>query len=110
MIHAEIRRDPATLVICALLDLCAGDAALEWHRGTAWASATFTGMRHALRLSFAGAAAVRRGEWLAAMVASHEFELPGHIVADMMVTERQLQGAGEPALSLTLEALTVEDD
>ena len=115
MIHSPIisntcRRDPATLVLRALLTLCDGLAELEEHRGRAWASATFAGMRHRLRLSFAGDKGVERGEWLAQILAEHEFDLPGHIVADAAVIERHARREGTPALTLTIEILTVEDD
>lgn len=115
MMHSPVvsqsgRRDAATLVIRALVALGDGLASLEEHRGTAWASATFSGMRHRLTLSFAGDKGVARGEWLAQILAEHEFDLPGHIVADAVVIERHVRREGTPALTLTIEMLTVEDD
>lgn len=109
MIQQTIRRDAATPLIRAVLMLAPGLAELEEHRGTTWASATFTGMRHVLRLRFSGAEAVQAGERMAAMLADHEFRIAGHIVADMAVAERHLRSEGTPALTLIIEALTVED-
>ena len=54
MIHQKIRHDPATALIRAVLTLASGAAELDEHRGTSWASATFTGMRHVMRISLSG--------------------------------------------------------
>ena len=109
MIQQGICRDAATALIRAVLMLAPGLAELEEHRGTCWASATFTGMRHLLRLRFSGAAAVQAGEHLAAALADHEFRIAGHIVADIALAERRLRSEGTPALTLIIEALTVEN-
>ena len=66
MIHQTIRQDAATAIIRSILTLASGGAELEEHRGTQWASATFAGMRHVMRLRFNGNEAVALGEWLAA--------------------------------------------
>jgi hypothetical protein len=75
-------------------------------RSEAWASATFCGARHSILLALAGpeaqAAAMRFTEGLDVT----EFRLPGHLVADIAVIERE----DRPDHStLTIEALTVED-
>lgn len=106
--HGARRHDPATVLIRALLDLCEGRAELLEHRGKSWASATFAGMRHVLRLGFQGPG-VATGEWLAGILPEHEFDLPGHIVADAAVIEQHRRTEGEPRLDLTIEVLTVED-
>ena len=110
MIHQKIRRDPATALIRAVLTLARGAAELEEHRGTAWASATFTGMRHAMRVSLLGEDGVRIGEWLASILPDHEFRIAGHLVADIAVTAVHRRAEGTPAMTLTIEALTVEAD
>jgi len=107
--HQTIRRDPAMPVIRAVLALAGHAGALDEHRGIRWASATFTGMRHQLRLRFVGAPAIAAGDRLAAVIGEHEFRIPGHIVADAAVIERHQRHEGEPMLSLTVELLTVED-
>lgn len=66
-----------------------------------WASATFVGMRHALTLALAGDAADRMRDG----IAEHQFAIPGHIVADIMIVARRDEG-GESEIDI--EALTIE--
>ncbi|GAA0652342.1 MAG: hypothetical protein A2792_17300 [Sphingomonadales bacterium RIFCSPHIGHO2_01_FULL_65_20] len=110
MIHQKIRHDPATALIRAVLTLAQGEAALEEHRGTSWASATFTGMRHVMRVSLSGDEGIRIGEWLAQVLPEHEFRISGHLVADIAVSAVHRRVEGTPAMTLTIEALTVEAD
>lgn len=110
MIHQTIRHDPATALIRAVLSLGKGHAALEEHRGTTWASATFTGMRHVLRLRFDGEKAVATAHWLARILPEHEFTIAGHLVADIAITDTHRRCEGAPAMTLIVEALTVEAD
>lgn len=110
MIHQTIRHDPATALIRAVLTLASGEADLEEHRGTSWASATFTGMRHVMRVSLSGDEGIRTGEWLASILPEHEFRISGHLVADIAVSAVHRRAEGTPAITLTIEALTVEAD
>lgn len=110
MIQQTIRQDAATAIIRAILTLASGMAELEEHRGTQWASATFSGMRHVLRVRFNGSEAVVRGEWLAAILPEHEFRMRGHLVADVAIAQIHRRHEGEPAMTLTIEALSVEGD
>ena len=75
-------------------------------RGEAWASATFRGMRHMITLRFVGTDAAGRAGRMADGMDAIEFDLPGHLVADITVTGRQEDDDG---VALTIEALTVED-
>jgi hypothetical protein len=108
MIQQKIRHDPATALIRAVLSLAKGNGTLEEHRGTTWASATFTGMRHVMRLHFAGESAIAAAIWLSSILPEHEFAISGHLVADIAVTETHRRHEGAPAMTLTIEALTVE--
>lgn len=110
MIHQKIRHDPATALIRAVLSLAKGDATLEEHRGTAWASATFSGMRHVMRLRFDGEQAVTTALWLARILPEHEFAISGHLVADIAVTDTHRRDEGTPIMTMVIEALTVEAD
>lgn len=110
MIQQTIRQDAATAIIRAVLTLASGTAELEEHRGTQWASATFSGMRHAMRVRFSGSEGVAQGEWLAAILPEHEFRIRGHLVADLTIAQVHRRDEGEPAMTLTIEALTVESD
>lgn len=71
-----------------------------------WASATFSGARHRLRLRLAGEAAEAVADAFLDGLADREFELAGHILADIGLVE-EARGDG---VHLTLEALTVEMD
>lgn len=92
--------DPHTRLAKALAALASGEI-LESSQ-TAWASATFSGARHryVLDLGASGAADAL------ADLADVEFDLPGHIVADILVSERQ---RSSDIHRVTIEALTVED-
>lgn len=69
---------------------------------TAWASATFSGARHRYVLGLpAGSPADALAD-----VAEVEFDLPGHIVADIILSERQEHSGIQ---RVAIEALTVED-
>lgn len=69
-----------------------------------WASITFSGTRHTIEIipttGSRDAFAASLGDWLA----NHEFELPGHFVADVLV-----HAAEQKARSFTLEILTIDD-
>lgn len=68
-----------------------------------WSSATFTGAQHMLALTAPPSPAF--DDWLAALP-EYEFRLPGHLVADIHVTQRFGMGSTSHA---RIEALTVED-
>ncbi len=79
---------------------------VEEIRSRSWTSATFVGARHELRLRLCGDGARAAAEGLAASLDARQFNLRGHILADINLV------AGEPAedgLRIRLEALTVED-
>lgn len=67
-----------------------------------WASATFTGARHKIALSATQSPAL--DDWLAALP-EFEFNVPGHLVADIAVTQSSSMGR---MAQISLEALTVE--
>ena len=81
---------------------------LEIHsaRSEAWASATFSGSRHSFALALSGPEAAATTTRLAARLEAIEFDLPGHLVADIAITQRTDE-ADHSAFSI--EALTVED-
>ncbi len=67
-----------------------------------WASATFVGARHRLTLSAASGPAL--DAWLAALP-EHEFDLSGHLVADLVIDA--IRRMGDRA-EIEIEVLTVE--
>lgn len=72
----------------------------DWTR---WASATFTGARHAIAVR--AMASPHLDAWLAALPDA-EFRLRGHLVADIAVAGLAREGVG---VAMRLEALTLED-
>jgi hypothetical protein len=72
---------------------------------TAWASATFSGARHCLAFFVPSAFAQDDGGALLTGLCCEEFDIPGNIVADIMVTKKAAFADG---LFFTIEALTVE--
>ncbi|MDB5684214.1 MAG: hypothetical protein JWM75_1912 [Sphingomonas bacterium] len=91
--------------LCAKAGGCDG-ATIEDARSEVWASATFRGARHGMTLRITGEDAAIRAERLAEEMAGIEFDLPGHLVADIAVIARSSTADGE---TLEIEALTVED-
>lgn len=75
-------------------------------RSEAWASATFTGSRHSFALALSGPDAAAATARLAARLEAIEFDLPGHLVADIALTRRV---DGPDRSTFSIEALTVED-
>lgn len=84
----------------ALLKL-ATPAEMHSSRERPWASVTFTGARHWFALSVGPA----RVDAITALLPDFEFDLPGHLVADIAVAGTRADG---DRILLEIEALTVE--
>ncbi|HEY0111717.1 MAG TPA: hypothetical protein VGB59_01060 [Allosphingosinicella sp.] len=79
---------------------------LEEIRSRGWASVTFAGARHQLAFRLEGdGAEAEAGRFLSGLEAA-EFDLRGHILADVSLVE-DVRRAGYARIQL--EALTVED-
>lgn len=80
-------------------------------RSRTWASATFTGARHEVTLRLTGESAPDSAARFTATLGEREFELRGHVVADIALIscEATRNSNGQTAMRLKLEALTVED-
>lgn len=77
-----------------------------------WASLTFEGEKHWLDLRIDGSRAVIAGAQarLAAALDDADFELPGHLVADIALVSTALVGdARHASCRLRFEALTIAD-
>jgi hypothetical protein len=80
--------------------------ALEEIRTRAWASVTFSGARHELAFRIEGEGAEAEAARFLDGLDAREFELRGHIVADIgLVEEERAPGCAR----IRIEALTVED-
>ena len=100
------RRDCHGRLIATLLDQAGPDSEITDSVLTSWCSATFVGARHAVTLVLRGMDAAARGAALAVRLPEMEFRLPGHIVADLVVDEREETATDE--VRLRLSVLTIE--
>jgi hypothetical protein len=73
-----------------------------------WASVTFSGARHRVTFSLEGAGAAAAADAFLGRLEEAEFDLGGHILADIALVAEERSAAGAK-VSVTLEALTVED-
>jgi len=103
------RRAPWTQMLNALLRLAGRQAELVSHGERPWASATFSGSRHTVVLTFAGAGAQAAGEAFIAALPEHEFTLPGQLVADATVAAVNHAMLPEPVLTVEAELLLLDD-
>jgi hypothetical protein len=83
----------------------AGVTAIEAPVSRRWASVTFSGERHRLRLHLGGAGAAAAADAFLDGLDEREFALRGHILADIALVGDEREDDG---VRLTLEALTVE--
>ncbi|WP_284125977.1 hypothetical protein [Parerythrobacter aestuarii] len=93
----------------ALLALSGNQGEVRHHSETAWASITFAGTRHRLRLEFEGVEAVAAGEELVAALPDHEFTIPRQLVADATVTGVESALEPAPRMLVECELLLLED-
>ena len=77
-------------------------------RSTDWHSLTFAGERHRIDLRIPGPGAAAVAEQLTRDLGEAEFAIPRQIVADIVVEGAMIQHP-DGAISLTVEALTVEE-
>jgi hypothetical protein len=81
---------------------------VEEIRSRSWASATFTGARHELSFRIEGPGAAVAAEAFLANLRAAEFDLRGHILADIARVAEERADDGD-RVRISLEALTVED-
>ena len=103
------RRTTGERVRRAVLELADGRGDIRHHVEKAWASITFAGTRHTLRLVFEGEDAVACGERLIAALPDHEFTIPRQLVADATVTGVENEMLPVPRMLVECELLLLED-
>lgn len=101
-------RRPWAPLLSSLMELGGGKAELLHHTERAWASATFTGTRHAIVLAFAGAEAVAAGEDYIAALPDHEFAIPRQIVIEALVVRVDHRTLPQPRMEVEAELLLIE--
>lgn len=105
--HAK--RAPWLPLLSALMELAGRKAELVRHSERSWASATFSGTRHEVVLSFSGAEAGVAGECFIDALPEHEFAIAGNLVADAAIVAVEHFALPEPKLEVTAELLLLEE-
>jgi hypothetical protein len=80
---------------------------VEEIRSRSWASATFAGARHELTFRIEGEGAGAAADSFLATLTAAEFDLRGHILADIALVSEERTDEG--LVRISLEGLTVED-
>lgn len=83
------------------------NAVIVAQREHPWASATFTGHRHAITIRLADTDAAVRAALFAERCDTIEFAMPQMVVADMIVMATRQ--SGDNAVEIDVEALTIDD-
>lgn len=91
----------------ALRQRAGAEPVVEEMRTTPWASITFSGARHVIALRFEGEDARRNAQALTDGLDYAEFDLGGHILADIIVVGSSF---AEDNARLIIEALVIEND
>ncbi|MEL7691549.1 hypothetical protein [Citromicrobium bathyomarinum] len=103
------RRGNSARLERAVLALAGDHGRIVEHRERNWASITFAGTRHTLRIVFDTPEAIDGGETLIAALPDHEFALPARLVADATVSAVDHVMGPAPQLTVTCELLLLED-
>ncbi len=98
------RRDVGALLIEQIAGIMGSDYTVMLERERLWASITFSGTRHSIAINRSMQSEPSRLLVFAEKVGTHAFDLPGHFVADVMVTDLGARGD-----SMALEILTIID-
>jgi hypothetical protein len=102
-----IRRTPqdvGEILILQIQGLTGPDIKIARKRERPWASITFSGTRHYIEISPASGRIEHAADQFIKKLPSHEFELPGHFVADLLVRDHAPQDS-----AIIVEVLTIHD-
>jgi hypothetical protein len=108
----HVVEDAATALLRALGASFAefeGTFRVEELNSRCWASVTFSGARHRIAFSLSGVGAEAAADVFLEGMDETEFDLRGHILADIALVGEDRDASGNRVL-VTLDALTVEDD
>lgn len=106
------RRPPRAvrLLLASLRALAGHRARIVRHDERPWITVTLAGVRHTIRIVFAGDAGVARGESFIARLPGHEFAIPGHLVADAAIAMVEHRLLPAPRLVVEADLLVLEYD
>ena len=102
-------RGPGARLLEAVLVLAGAEAELVSHGERPWASATFSGARHTIALTFHGTDGVAAAEHFIEALPDHEFAIPGQLVADAAIREVKLDMLHAPRFEVEAELLLLEE-
>lgn len=108
----RVIEDAATALLRALGAFFAGfegSFRIDELTSRSWASVTFSGARHRVAFSLEGDGAAAAADAFLAGMEEADFDLRGHILADIAVVAEERDAVGGK-VRVSLEALTVEDD
>ena len=107
----RVTEDAATALLRALAARFAdfeGLFRVEELSSRGWASVTFSGSRHRILFSLSGRGAGAAADAFLKSMEFAEFDLRGHILADIALTAEERDADAE-RVGIRIEALTVED-
>lgn len=103
------RRDPGSILRRQMEALAGGHARVTLKRERPWASITFSGTRLRFAIEWEGPVDPDEIQILAGALPDHEFSIPGHFVADMVVTDQSETRLLVDALSIIDPAENARD-
>jgi hypothetical protein len=106
-----LTEDAATALLCALsanFGTFRGLFRVDSISSRPWASVTFSGARHRIALTLEGEGAAAAADSFAARLGDAEFDLQGHILADIVLAGEERSPSGD-RVAMRVEALTVEN-
>ncbi|HEX8642997.1 MAG TPA: hypothetical protein VF702_03690 [Allosphingosinicella sp.] len=106
-----LTEDAATALLCALsanIGTFRGHFRVDSISSRPWASVTFSGARHRIAFTLEGEGAAATADAFAARLGDAEFDMSGHILADIALVGDERSPAGD-RVQVRIEALTVED-
>jgi hypothetical protein len=107
--HPRVRISPGERLLRAVLALAGPDADLMEHSEAPWASVTFAGTRHTIVLRYQGWEACDAAEAMMAALPEHEFTIARTLVADAAVVRLDQVLLPEPAMTVELALLLLDD-
>ena len=116
--HSEIARSapscaatrgPWLRLLSQVVELAGPQGEFLTHAERPWTSATFEGTRHTVVLAFHGPEGALPGEAFIAALPDHEFDVPGHLVADATIARVERVHGPSPHLQVEAEFLLLSD-
>ena len=102
-------RPPWKRLVREVMQIAGSHAELVHHAEKAWASITFCGARHTVRLCFTGHEAMDAADDFIAVLPDHEFTIPGWLAADATIVSVEQVALPEPKVTVEAEVLLLEE-